>query len=217
MSSPTSNLRQIADKVRRSLSDKHSAREAGLPLSREAIRNCANSIRATHRGEFDEARRLLGLAGSLLKQANDALEDHPSVFYAGFIHDAQKEYAEASITLALESGDDLPDPDELGVEYPAYLNGMGEAVGEMRRHLLDTLRKGDVSKCEEILSWMDEIYTVLVTMDYPEGITGGLRRTTDMVRGVTERTRGDLTISYRQSQLESSMERLQKSLEERAP
>lgn len=217
MSSPTSNLRQIADKVRRSLSDKHSAREAGLPLSREAIRNCANSIRATHRGEFDEARRLLGLAGSLLKQANDALEDHPSVFYAGFIHDAQKEYAEASITLALESGDDLPDPDELGVEYPAYLNGMGEAVGEMRRHLLDTLRKGDVSKCEEILSWMDEIYTVLVTVDYPEGITGGLRRTTDMVRGVTERTRGDLTISYRQSQLESSMERLQKSLEERAP
>ncbi len=217
MSSPTSNLGQIADKIRRSLSRKHSAREAGLPLSREAIRNCANSIRATHRGEFDEARRLLGLAGSLLKQANDALEDHPSVFYAGFIHDAQKEYAEASITLALESGDDLPDPDELGVEYPAYLNGMGEAVGEMRRHLLDTLRKGDVSKCEEILSWMDEIYTVLVTMDYPEGITGGLRRTTDMVRGVTERTRGDLTISYRQSQLESTMERLQKSLEEKAP
>ena len=217
MSSSTSNLESIARKIRSSLSGKHSAREAGLPLSREAIRNCANSIRATHRGEFDEAQRLLGLAGSLLKQANDALEDHPNVFHSGFIHDSQKEYAEAAVTLALESGRPLPDPDDLGVGYPAYLNGMGEAVGEMRRHLLDTLRKGEISKCEEILNWMDEIYAVLATVDYPEGITGGLRRTTDMVRGVIERTRGDLTVAYRQSQLESSMERLQKSLEEKAP
>ena len=217
MTTPISNLEQIADKIRSHLSGKHKAREAGLPVSREAIRHCANSIRATHRGDFDEARRLMQKARSLLTQASSALEQHPSVLHAGFVHDSQKEYAEAAITLALASGDPIPDPDDLGVGYPAYLNGMGEAVGEMRRYLLDTLRRGDVSRCEEILTYMDEIYTFLTTIDYPDAITGGLRRTTDMMRGVLERTRGDLTVAYRQSELESWMRRLQKTLEDKAP
>ncbi|MEE9199308.1 MAG: haloacid dehalogenase [Dehalococcoidia bacterium] len=215
MDSPTSNLGPIVEKIRDHFNGKHAAREAGLPLCREAIRNCANSIRATHRGEFDEARRLMGEARSALDRAKSALGEHPDVFYAGFVHDAQKEYAEAAITLVLASSGLLPDPDELGVTYSAYLKGMGEAVGEMRRHLLDTLRRGDVARCEEVLASMDEIYTILITMDYPDAITAGLRRTTDMVRGVVERTRGDLTIAYRQSELESWMRRLQKSIEDR--
>ena len=214
--SPTSNLDSIVEKIRTHLSAKHQAREAGLPASRDAIRHCANSIRATHRGEFDEARRLIERARALIAEAGSALKDHPDVYHAGFVHSAQKEHAEAAITLALASGAPLPDPDDLGVGYPAYLNGMGEAVGEMRRHLLDTLRKGDVGRCEEVLDYMDAMYTSLTTIDFPDGITAGLRRTTDMVRGVLERTRGDLTVARRQSALESQMRRLQKALEDKA-
>ena len=215
MASPTSNLEPIAEKITAHFDSKHAAREAGLPLSREAIRNCANSIRATHRGEFDEAGTLLETARSALDRAQSALENHQDVLHAGFVHAAQKEYAEGAITLALASKNPIPDPDNLGVSYSAYLNGMGEAVGEMRRHLLDTLRRGDVTRCEEILASMDEIYTVLITIDYPDAITAGLRRTTDMVRGVVERTRGDLTIAYRQSELASRMQRLQETLEDK--
>ena len=133
--------------------------------------------------------------------------------HAGFVHDSQKEYAEAAITLALASGNPLPHPDELHVHYPAYLNGMAEAAGEMRRHLLDTLRRGDVERCEKVLGYMDDIYSLLITIDYPDAITGGLRRNTDMVRGVLERTRGDLTVASRQSELESRLKDLQQTLE----
>ena len=205
-------LGPIIEKIRAQLSEKHAAREEGLRLSRDAIRQCANSIRASHRGEFDEARRLLAKARDLLDGAECALEGHPSMYHAGFLHDAQKEYAEGRLTLALTSGSPLPDPDELRVGYPAYLNGMGEAVGEMRRHILDTLRTGDIDLCERKLEQIDAIYTALTTIDFPDGITSGLRRTTDMVRGVVERTRGDLTVAHRQDQLERSLRRLEEKL-----
>ena len=209
---PVGNLDAIIEKVRAQLAEKHGAREEGLRLSRDAIRHCANSIRATHRGEFDEAANLLSEARRLLDEAEGSLREHPSMFHAGFLHDAQKEYAEGQLTLALAAERPLPDPDELRVGYPAFLNGMGEAVGEMRRHILDTLRKGDVEQCERKLEYIDAIYTVLTTIDFPDGITSGLRRTTDMVRGVVERTRGDLTVAYRQHQLERSLQELEERL-----
>ena len=135
-----------------------------------------------------------------------ALADHPDIFYAGFVHDAQKEYAEASLTLALIDGRPLPTPAELGASCAAYLNGLGEAVGELRRHLLDSLRNGEVERCEGVLAAMSDIYDVLVTMDYPEAVTEGLRRTTDAVRGILERTRGDLTMALVSRRLERRIE-----------
>lgn len=209
---PVKNLDDIIEKIRAQLSEKHEAREEGLRLSRNAIRHCANSIRATHRGEFGEAEKLLQKVRGLLDEAESSLRAHPSMYHAGFLHDAQKEFAEGELTLALASDRPLPDPDDLGVGYPAYLNGMGEAVGEMRRHILDTLRKGDVEECERKLEHIDAIYTALTTIDFPDGITSGLRRTTDMVRGVVERTRGDLTVAYRQRQLEKSLQRMEERL-----
>jgi translin len=124
-----------------------------------------------------------------------ALKGHADVYHAGFLHDAQKEYAEARATLALLSGGALPAPEDLGVEYPAYLNGIAEAVGEMRRMILDRLRRGEYEGCEELLDAMDDIYSVLVTIDFPDAMTGGLRRTTDQTRGILEKTRGDLTMA----------------------
>jgi translin len=166
-----------------------------------------------HRSEFEAGQELIGKAADLVRQARAALRDHPDIFHAGFVHDAQKEFAEASLTLALIAGRPLPTPDELSVERAAYLNGLGEAVGELRRHLLDSLRGGDVSHCEECLTAMDDVYSVLVTFDYPDAMTAGLRRTTDNVRGILERTRGDLTLAVRQRDLERKLGEFEKGLQ----
>lgn len=177
-----------------------------LRLCREVIRHSANAIRAVHRGELAEAGELLDTTGLLLEQVRQTLAGHGDLYCSGLVHDAQKEFAEGRITMALVSGRDVPDPHGLKVSEQAYLNGMGEAAGELRRYLLDKLRNGDVSGCEAILAMMDDIYAVLVTMDFPDAITGGLRRTTDMVRGVLERTRGDLTLALEHRALEAKLE-----------
>jgi len=182
-----------------------------LRLSREVIRYSANAIRAVHRQEETSAEQLLSSARALLGElADDVLQNNDELAHAGFVHDAQKEFAEASTTLAIVAGKSLPEPEALGVSYPAYLNGLGEAVGEMRRYLLDSLRRNDLSRCEELLETMDDIYAVLMTMDFPEGITYGLRRTSDAVRGILERTRGDLTLVLRQKELEYKLEQIPK-------
>ncbi len=186
-------------------SAKDAAREKVLPLCRKAIRHCSQAIRAVHRQEFDQAQGLLQSARNRLDRAEQAITACSELSNTGFFRDAQKELAEGSITLALVTGKQPPDPDELGIGPAAYLNGLGEAVGELRRYLLDSMRKGDLSRGGELLSAMDDIYNILVTMDFPDAITGGLRRTTDMVRGVLERTRSDLTLVMRQKELEDRL------------
>jgi translin len=209
---PTKRLNAIVEDVRAHFDAKHAAREQALALCRDALRHSANAIRAVHRAEFPAAEDLLAQARGMLEQAAKALADHPDIFHAGFVHNAQKEFAEGCLTLALVSGRPLPSPADLGVDHPAYLNGMGEAVGELRRYLLDSLRGGDIGRCETVLAAMDDIYAVLVTMDYPEAITAGLRRTTDAVRGILERTRGDLTIALVQRNLERRLEKFERRL-----
>lgn len=211
---PTANLEQIADRIREALSRKNQAREAAYPVSRHVVRNAANAIRAVHRGEFEVAQKLLTQARELLEQIKTAVADYPDLLHAGYVDTAEKEYAEASVTMALASQSPLPDPESLGVGDSAYLNGLGEAVGEMRRHLLDALRQGRIARCEEVLVSMDDIYNVLVTIDFPDALTGNLRRTTDMVRGVLERTRGDLTAAIVQSRLADKLGRIEGRLTE---
>jgi len=205
----TDNLDTIAEQIRLGFSAKDAAREKALPLCRDAIRHCSQAIRAVHRQEFDKAKELLQSARKLLAEAEQAVTAYSELSHAGFVRDAQKEFAEGSITLALVTGKRLPDPIELSVDAAAYLNGLGEAVGELRRYLLDGIRHGNLSRGEELLLAMDDIYNVLVTMDFPDAITGGLRRTTDMVRGVLERTRSDLTLVIRQKDLENRLEKFE--------
>ena len=212
MSKLTDNLESIAEQIRLSFLAKDAARERALPLCREVIRHCSQAIRAVHRQEFEQAKQLLQSAHSLLNEAEQSLTPYSELSNTGFIRDAQKEFAEGSIFLALVTGERPPDPDELGIAPAAYLNGLGEAVGELRRYLLDSIRKGDLSRGEELLSAMDDIYNILVTMDFPDAITGGLRRTTDMVRGVLERTRSDLTLVIRQKDLENKLEDFQQGM-----
>jgi len=191
----------MAEQIRRRFSAEDAARERVLPVCREVIRHCSQAIRAVHRHEFDQAGERLKSARQLLDEAGQAIVSYRELGSTGFFRDAQKEFAEGSITLALVTGNPLPDPDELGIDAVAYLNGLGEAVGELRRYLLDSMRQGNLSRGEELLSAMDDIYNALVTMDFPDAITGGLRRTTDMVRGVLEKTRSDLTLAIGQKGL----------------
>jgi translin len=205
MSGLTDNLEALAGKIREDLEAKDAARERVLPLCREAIRHCANAIRAVHRQQFDRAKELLELARKRLTEVEQNASGYGELGYAGFVRDARKEFAEGSITLALVTGKRLPDPDELGIDAAAYLNGMGEAASEMRRYILDSMRRGNLSQGEELLEAMDDIYNALFSMDFPDAITGGLRRTTDMVRGVLERTRSDLTLVMVQKGLEDKL------------
>ena len=213
MSKSTDGLEAIAEQIRRGFTELDAAREKVLPCCREVIRNCSQAIRAVHRQEFDQAAKLLKTARSLLNEAQKAAVDYSELNHTGFFKDAQKEYAEGSILLAVVGGKQIPSPGSLGIDAAAYLNGLGEAVGELRRYLLDSMRQGDISRGEELLWVMDDIYSVLVTMDFPDAITGGLRRTTDMVRGVLERTRSDLTLIMRQKDLESRLDKIKKTQE----
>ena len=204
----TDNLEPIADRIRDELTAKDAAREKVLPRCREAIRHCSQAIRAVHRQEFDKAQELLKGARQLLGEAENAGSAYNELGYAGFVRDAQKEFAEGSIILALVTGKPMPAPEELDVDVVAYLKGMGEAVGELRRYLLDSMRRGDLSNGEELLAAMDDIYNTLVTMDFPDAITSGLRHTTDMVRGVLERTRSDLTLAMGQKGVVDKLDEL---------
>ncbi len=279
-------LDRIAEKVRKELEAKNAARDAALAASRELIRHCALSIRATHRAEYEEAAQLLARTREIAGQMKGRVSAYPDLYFTGYVQDALKEMAEAHIVYALITGEKLPDPDvlgvdyaaflnglgeaagelrrysldivrhgssercetvlaamediysllvtmdfpdalkemaeahivyalitneklpdpdALGVDYAAFLNGLGEAAGELRRYSLDIVRHGSSERCETVLAAMEDIYSLLVTMDFPDALTGGLRRTTDMVRGVLERTRGDLTIAARQEKLEKTL------------
>jgi len=184
------------------------AREKALAASRRSIRCSANAIRAIHRGELDHAHALMDESREAIRSGAEAVrEAHPEVYYAGFLQDAQKEYAEARVTEAIVTGAEIPSPDDLGVELAPFLNGMAESIGEGRRAILDLLRRGVVAESERILSLMEDVYHVLVSMDFPDAVTANLRRSTDVARSIMERTRGDLSVALIQRNLQEALER----------
>ncbi|MET0920514.1 MAG: haloacid dehalogenase [Acidimicrobiia bacterium] len=191
------------------LDARHAAREAALVASRLAIRSCASAIRAVHRREDREARELIAVAAAYLAELENAVEGHPDIRAMGYVHDAKKEFAEANLTFAFVAGHAVPNLSELNVDVQDLLNGMAEAASELRRQVLDRLRVDDVDEAERLLAVMDDVYAVLITIDYPDAITGGLRRTTDALRAVLERTRGDVTNALVASRLRAAIERQQ--------
>jgi translin len=210
------DLDETSERIRRRFDAKMEARERALPASRSAIRSCANAIRAIHRGELDLAHRLMDEARDSIDAALEAVADHPDIRYAGYLQDAQKEYAEARITEAvIGRAGNVPTPEEIGVEDAPYLNGVAEAIGEARRNALDLLRHRRVEDAEGILSAMDDLYSVLVTMDYPDAITGNLRRSTDVARSLIEKTRGDLSVARVSQDLHDALERHAREVKDR--
>jgi translin len=201
------NLNEIIGAARETLDVKYKAREVALAHGRALTRTCANAIRALHRGEFDAARTALDAAGEEARRVKEALTSHPDLYFAGYVQDAHKELAEAESLFALMRGEPLPTPDALGIAPAAFLNGLAEAASEGRRHALDCLRRGDVDRAQAMLTAMDDILSALTTIDYPDAVTDGLRRTCDALRAVVERTRGDVTNAVLQSRLLAAMER----------
>jgi translin len=200
------DLTGLSAELRREFDAKLSARERGMASSRSAIRASGNAIRALHRYEIDNASELLEEAQGHVDDARAALAQHPDILYAGFVHDAEKELAEARITFALVTDAPFPTTKELNVPTAAFVKGMAEAIGEVRRHILDLMRRGELKRCEELLGAVDDMYYLLVSMDYPDGITLGLRRLTDVARSIIERTRGDFTTSTVQSALRDALQ-----------
>jgi len=198
-------LDKVGSRIKRSLDSKDRSREKGLPLTRKVIRFSSEIIKMAHRGQLQESRTLLEEAGKILREAQKSLEKYPDIYYAGFLQSAEKEYAEATITLALIKKQSLPSPEVLKVGETSYLRGMGEAIGEMRRYILDSIRKDKLSDCERLLGLMDEMYYFLFSFDYPEPLVKGLRRTVDAARGLIERTRADVTNAVRQKRLEEKL------------
>jgi translin len=198
-------LETTIEEIRAEFETKNAARDVALQRSRTLIRYCADAIRATHRGEFEGAEALLVTAGEAAREMKADLQMYPDLYHAGYTQDALKEYVEAETVYAFIHDGGLPTPAELGVEGPAYLKGLAEAASELRRHSLDLMRQNKLDRAEKMLGIMEEVYSQLMTMDFPDAITGGLRRTTDMLRGVVERTRGDLTTAFRQEMMRKAL------------
>lgn len=205
-------LDQIAERIRQDFDTRTAIRDQTLSQTRTLTRHCSQAIRAIHRNERETCVEELHAAAALVQTLRALKTIHADLYYAGYTQDALKEYAEAQVVYALLIGSDFPDPETLGVEYATYLRGLAEAVGELRRRCLDILRDGYSQQAESLLNSMDEIYALLVTMDYPDAITDGLRRLTDIARSLNERTRGDLTLNLRQQQLEQNLARLEAQL-----
>ena len=206
------DLEEIAERIHASFEARTATRDRILAQARTLTRHCANAIRAIHRDEKELAQADLAQAEILVNGFQQAKIEYPDLYYAGYTQDSLKEFAEASIVCALLMDLDLPTPEDLKVEFATYLQGLAEAVGEFRRRCLDDLLHERPAEAIRLLEHMDDIYAILVSMDYPDAITGGLRRLTDLARSIIERTRGDLTLSLRQEKLEQSLHRLEVKL-----
>lgn len=205
-------LEKIAEQIRQNFEVRNAARDEALKKARQLTRACSLAIRAVHRNDFDTMEEYLAEAQKLANTLRDDLKEHPDLYYAGYSQDSLKEFVEANVTCALIQNQALHTPEELGVEYATYINGLAEVVGELRRRILDILRSGYSQEAERLLNHMDDIYSALVTMDFPDAITGGLRRQTDIVRNLVEKTRGDVTFSLRGQDLTQAINTLRKQL-----
>ena len=210
---PKGSVAATAQEIIKRFDELNHARDRALNEGRQVIRLSANSIRAVHRGDFEEAARLMAEAEMLLDEVVQHLAPYPSIYWAGYVQDAMKEYAESRVTYSLVHGDPIPNPEDLGIEDAPYLNALAEAASELRREALDRLRADDQAEAIRLLSRMDDIYDLLVTIDFPDAITGGLRRTTDQLRAVLERTRGDVTITMTQKRLEEALHESEQRLD----
>jgi len=205
-------LEKIAERIRQKFDVRTAMRDQALTQARQLTRACSLAIRAVHRDDKETMEMQLSEARTLADKLHNELVGHPDLFFAGYTQDALKEFVEANVTCALIQKQPLLTPEELNVEESTYLNGLAEVVGELRRRTLDILRHGYSQEAERLLGHMDEIYSVLVTMDYPDAVTNGLRRQTDLARGIIEKTRGDVTFSLRGEDLTQAIRKLSSQL-----
>jgi len=206
------NLDEIVQAIDARLESKNAVREEALALSRRVVQHASHAIRAVHRREFEEAQAILQEMQPIIDEMHRRTHEQPDIYFTGYVQDAQKEYVEAHLTKAIVQNQPLPTPEELEVEDASYLNGLGEAASELRRYVLDLIRHDEMGEAERLLEAMEEVYSQLITVDFPHAITGNIRRTSDMLRGVLERTRGDVTVVMKQRELQRALERFEQRI-----
>jgi len=202
-------IKSIIEQIRIDLEEKDKAREQGIKLSREVVRNCRVAMQHVHKMELELAYSNIQTAKDNMENMISVLKDQQDIYYAGFVEHAQQEFTECSIIYALVSGKKIPGPGELKVEPVAYLNGLGDGGGEIKRHILDLIRRGMLGEGERYLNIMEELYIGLMLFDYPDAMTHGLRANTDRLRLLLEISRGELTEAARQEKLEIAMQALE--------
>lgn len=213
-----SNLNDIAEAVREEMNQINEARDKAISRSRDLIKHCSQAIRAIHRREWEDVQAKLAVVQEKADELRAGVADYPELYHSGYSQDALKEVVEAHITYAIIREEPLPTAKELKVEASTYLKGLGEAATELRRFILDIMRHRErhSDEAERLLDWMDDIYGQLITFDFPDALTHGLRRQTDIVRGVLERTRGDMTSSLKQQQLQDALAQFEKQLNDKS-
>ena len=199
------SLSNTVQRIIERLEIKNQVRDETLQRSRRLIRTCNLVTRAIHRHALDEARELLTQARDQARDLVTPLSEHPDLYYTGYTNDALKEWVEAEVLFAIVAGEEVPTPEHLNVPDAAYLGGLAEAATELRRHILDLMRHQRLAEAETLLNWMDDIYDNLILISYPDAITGNLRRQVDVLRGVLERTRGDLTLTWEHERLRAAL------------
>lgn len=208
------SLNDLAGTMLARFEAKDRAREEALSTSREVVRFCSAAIRSVHRGDIAQSERLMDKAHESLEKIHNTLKDHQDIRYAGFIDVAEQEYAEARSVYSITTRHEILTPEEIGVDLVNYLSGLGDTTGELRRHILDLIRQGHPEEGEYFLDVVEEIYHLLMLFDYPEAITRGLRRKSDLARSMLERTRGDLTNAMEMAKVEASLRKLEDKLKD---
>jgi len=195
------NLNKIVDKIEKSIDDKDKIREQALKNSREIIINCRKAIQSIHQKQIKKAKENINTASETLQKLNQITKNYPELYHAGFVENAAQELVEAHCFLNIKQGKDLPDPDDINTTYSSYLMGLCDLVGELRRTALDSIRQGKPKKADKCLDMMEEIYDVIIRFDYPSGLIP-IKKKQDMVRGMIEKTRGELAVASCERRIE---------------
>lgn len=195
------NLDNIVNKIEKSIDDKELIREKALRFSRDIIINCRKAIQYIHQGLNQEADENIKKASAKLAELYDTTKNFPEIYHNGFVENAAQELVEALCFYNIMQGKDLPDPDEIQTTYSSYLMGLCDLVGELRRTVLDSIRSGEQKNADEYLKMMEDIYDVIIRFDYPSGLVP-IKKKQDMVRGLIEKTRGELAVASCERRIE---------------
>jgi len=186
------NLDEIADRIQSRLDEKDTVREIAIKSSRAIIRISGSVIHSIHKKE--DVRRMMGEAMDEAQRLRGLLEEHPEIWNSGLVEDAMQELSEAAIIMSIADDAPLPDPEELGVPMTAYLLGLADAIGELRRFTLESLRQGNTETATVFLEMMEDMFKVIMRFDYPDALVS-IRRKQDIARSLLEKTRGELAVA----------------------
>ena len=197
------NLSSIFDKL-------NDIREQSLTTSREIVRECSKSIRNIHRNDEVSAKEHIENARKKLENLKSITSDVSEISYAGYVLDAEREFVEAVMFYTFEVSGYIEPFNNFNVHPSSYIQGIGDTIGEWRRKALDHLRNLDIKKAETYLAIMEEGMGTLNELDYPDALTGGLRRYADNARSIIERTRSDITNAFINESLRKDISNINK-------